>query len=42
MEPTYNKKFIPVNKSEAKEKIWRTIKHDHENNPFDIKKSIHN
>jgi hypothetical protein len=32
MEPTYNKKFNPVNKSEAKETIWRTIKHDHENN----------
>ena len=32
MEPTYNRKFNPVNNFAAKETIWRTIKHDHENN----------
>ena len=25
-----NKKFVPVNRSEAKEHIFRTVKHDHE------------
>jgi hypothetical protein len=39
MEPTYSKKFKPINKSEAKEAIWRTIRHDHENNPLDIEKN---
>jgi hypothetical protein len=42
MEPTYNKKFNPVNKSEAKEEIWRTIRHDHEINSLDIVKNKYN
>lgn len=42
MEPIYNKKFNPVNKSEAKNTIWRTIRHDYENNPLDIDKNKKN
>lgn len=38
MEPTYNKIFNPVNKSEAKDTIWRTLRHDHENNYLGIPK----
>jgi hypothetical protein len=33
MEPIYNKKFMPVNKTEAKEYISRTIVADYENDP---------
>ena len=38
IEPTYNKIFNPVNKSEAKDTIWRTMRHDHENNYLGIPK----
>ena len=30
--PVYNNKFIPVNKTEAKDQIFRTVDHDHEVN----------
>lgn len=39
MEPTYNQKFIPVNKTEAKDSIWRTMKHDSENLPKEALKN---
>ena len=42
MEPTYNKKFNPVNKSEAKDTIWRTLRHDNENSPLGMPKNKFN
>jgi len=30
----YNPKFIPVNKNEAKDQIYRTVTHDHEVGAF--------
>jgi hypothetical protein len=35
-----NKKFVPVNKSEAKEHIFRSIKHDHETREYSKEKKV--
>jgi hypothetical protein len=35
-----NKKFVPVNKSEAKEHIFRSIQHDHETREYSKEKKV--